>query len=144
MESLIDTHCHIHDSEYDFDIEEVLQNNSKQNIIAMICVGTCLRSSMEAINLSQQQDNCYASFGLHPHLAVRPLQELKVSFAALREAAFKDRQKGKLVAIGECGLDYFYHRQSDIRQRQLEMFEWHFCIGKRLGFAVNLPCSPGF
>ena len=135
MEDLIDSHCHIHDSEYDFLIDEVLKESEKQRIVAMICVGTNLRSSLEAIEFSFKQKNCYASFGLHPHLAVGSLEELKADFNLLRELAVKHHQSGRLIAIGECGLDYFYHQDAKIRQRQREMLNWHLELAQDL----NLP-----
>ena len=132
MEDLIDTHCHIHDSEYDFLIDAVLKGSLEKRIVSMICVGTNLRSSFEAAEFVESNTGCYASFGLHPHLAVRPIEALKEDFNSLKELAGKHIKKGRLVAIGECGLDYFYHHQEDIRQKQREIFSWHLQLAHDL------------
>ena len=138
MEPLIDSHCHIHDSEYDFLIDDVLRRAAAQNIRAMICVGTDGRSSREALAFSQKQPACWASLGLHPHTAVQPLSSLKESFAALAELARKNRPNKRLVAIGECGLDYFYHQDADIRQRQCQLFAWQLELAGELGLPLIL------
>lgn len=135
MKDLIDTHCHIHDSEYDFLTDQVLKAATSQKISAMICVGTNLRSSLEAIEFATIHKNCYASFGLHPHLAVQPLNELKDDFNRLKKLALKHKQSGRLVAIGECGLDYFYHKNLKIKERQKEIFKWQLELAQDL----NLP-----
>ena len=87
MEALIDTHCHIHDSEYDFLIEDVLKQASLEHIKAMICVGTDERSSHEALAFAQAESACRASLGLHPHLAAQSLEQLKTSFKTLSALA---------------------------------------------------------
>lgn len=135
MQALIDTHCHIHDSEYDFLIEDVLKDAKQAGVANMICVGTDLRSSFEALEFAQNQADCYASLGLHPHLAVQSLKELEIEFKALKELALINKANRKLVAIGECGLDYFYHSHEAIRQKQRTILAWHL----QLAQALDLP-----
>lgn len=132
MEALVDTHCHIHDSEYDFLINEVLRESRQAGIVAMVCVGTNLRSSAEAGALAAQHRDCYASLGLHPHLAINPLGDLERDFAALTRLAAKQATSGRLVAIGECGLDYHYHTDAAIRSRQRELLGWHLKLAAEL------------
>ena len=122
MEPLVDSHCHIHDSAYGFLAEEVLKEAARQRIAAMICVGTDGRSSREALGFCQDRPACWASLGLHPHLAVQASAELDAAFRALAELAGERRADRRLVAIGECGLDYFYHKDPAIRRRQSRLF----------------------
>lgn len=136
MEPLVDTHCHIHDSEYDFVVEDVLKGARAQAVRSMVCVGTDWRSSRQAWDFCSEQENCYASLGLHPHLAVQPLAELEEAFAKLRRLATDRRNSDKLAAIGECGLDYFYHQQPSVRQRQLELFRWQLQLARDLGLPL--------
>ncbi|MCY4010933.1 MAG: TatD family hydrolase [Candidatus Saccharibacteria bacterium] len=135
MTSLVDTHCHIHDSNYDFLIEDVLKQAQLNKIDAMICVGTDLKSSQEALDFCLKNPNCYASLGLHPHLGVKPLTELREMFKQLRQLSLDAQYKDKLVAIGECGLDYFYHHDSEIKARQKQIFQWQLNLAGEL----NLP-----
>ena len=130
MEALIDTHCHIHDSEYDLLQAEVLEQARAQGVGQLICVGTDLRSSQEAIDFALSNPGCYASFGLHPHLATQPLSDLKAQFQRLQKLVLEYKDKSLLVALGECGLDYFYHKDQQIRQRQQTLFSWHLDLAK--------------
>lgn len=96
---LIDTHCHIHESNYPLDVAQTLKKAKDADVGAMICVGTSEASSREAVAFVAKHPGTYASIGVHPH-------ETKEGYGALAElAANKD---AKLVAIGEIGLDYFY------------------------------------
>ncbi|MYB39791.1 TatD family deoxyribonuclease [Candidatus Saccharibacteria bacterium] len=130
MEPLVDTHCHIHDSEYDFIIDEVLAGAEEQGLAAMICVGTSLRSSFEAVEFAGRHGTCHAAVGIHPHAAAASEAELERDFSALTDLA--GRSRDRLVAVGECGLDYFYHSDPDVRRRQAELFRWHLKLAADL------------
>ncbi len=132
MEALIDTHCHIHDSEYDFLIEDVLKQASLEQIKAMICVGTDERSSHEALAFAQAESTCRASLGLHPHLATQSLEQLKTALKTLSTLAHSNSNQKCLVAIGECGLDYFYHKEEAIRERQRQLCAWQMDLAREL------------
>lgn len=99
--SLIDTHCHIHDSEFDFDATEVIERARRAGIESMICVGTSEFSSHQAIDLSLRESSVFASIGVHPHDAMGGYGEIDI-------LAKSHTSGGRLVAIGEIGLDYFY------------------------------------
>ena len=130
MEALIDTHCHIHDSDYDFLQEDVLKAAKAQKVVKLICVGTDLRSSKEAIDFALQNAGCYASFGLHPHLATQSLGALKEQFQRLKSLLAEYKKSQRLVALGECGLDYFYHRDSAVQDRQKTLFRWQLDLAQ--------------
>lgn len=100
---LVDTHCHIHDGDYPLAIDEVMLHAADQGVSRLICVGTDEKSSGQAVAFVQDKPNCWASIGLHPHDATAG----EASFAALA-ALFEHPAAQKIVAVGECGLDYFY------------------------------------
>lgn len=113
----IDTHCHIQsvDGEGeratrelwakggDLTSEQVIENAHASNVTRLICVGCDLPDSRLAIDFVQGRDNAWASIGIHPHEAKDYAndQDNQAEFAALAA-------KPKVVAVGECGLDYFY------------------------------------
>jgi TatD DNase family protein len=78
----IDNHCHL-------DVEH------------LVCVGVSLDRSRECIRLAEAHPSVSATVGLHPHDATDGTGEL----SGLAEAG---RDLGTVVAVGECGLDYFY------------------------------------
>ncbi|MEW6680262.1 MAG: TatD family hydrolase [bacterium] len=106
---LIDTHCHLDDSVYDEDREKIIE--TFEGII--INCGTRLDTSQSSIELSKKYKNIYPTAGLHPHYA----QEVDAKFY---EEFNRLLDNDKVVAIGECGLD-FYRNLSD-RKIQEEVF----------------------
>jgi TatD DNase family protein len=65
--TLVDTHCHIHESSYPLDADETVERARQAGVTQMICVGTNEQSSEEAIAFVQNRDGMYASIGVHPH-----------------------------------------------------------------------------
>ena len=128
---LIDSHCHIHDSDYDFVIDDVLKESRRSGLISLICVGTSVLTSRQAIELSRQELICRASVGIHPHSAENyTLSDLKLQVAQLKELANQFRDQ--IVAVGECGLDYHYHQTSSIRSRQQSLLKIQLELASQL------------
>lgn len=106
---LIDTHCHIHESDYSLPLAGVLERAAAAGVGKMICVGTSEKSSEDAIKFANQYDNLYVAVGVHPH-------DTKDGYSKIAEMA-----KQNVVAVGEIGLDYFYnHSPRDVQIRALE------------------------
>lgn len=107
---LIDTHCHIHSSDYKLNSEEAYKRAINGGVVKMICVGTSVEDSCLAVDFAPKHENIFASVGVHPH-------EAKHGIEGLKDLVAKDR----VVAIGEIGLDYFYsHSEHDV---QIAIFE---------------------
>ena len=137
MSVLIDSHCHIHDSDYDFVVNEVLEQAQQAQIAAMICVGTDVRSSAQAQAFCDQQDNCYYSLALHPHQVAKvDTKTLADQWQQIVTLAKSPKANGKLVAIGECGLDYFYHQDKQLMERQKQLLAWHLDLACQLKLPV--------
>jgi TatD DNase family protein len=124
MPEYIDIHSHINFRDYDSDREEVI-TRLKENNVWTITVGTELKSSIEAIELSRLHEGLFASIGLHPTDTASedfdPAQYEKLVV------------NPKVVAIGECGLDYFRLKgeSGDEKARQKKVFE------KQIEFALR-------
>lgn len=128
---LVDSHCHIHDPAYDFVVDEVLAAARQAGVGKMVCVGTDYQSSLAALEFAPAHEGCWSTVALHPHEAAKaPLADLKRQFQQLADRA-RARPAG-LVAIGECGLDYYYHRDDGVRQRQQVIFQWHLALAAEL------------
>jgi TatD DNase family protein len=104
--ALTDTHCHIHESSYK-DAEGAYERAQKAGVERLICVGTDESKSSEAVSFAQKHENTWASVGIHPHDASSGLPALK----SLEEQLIADKKvhRGNIIAIGECGLDFFYN-----------------------------------
>jgi len=115
---LIDTHCHIHMANYQLAPDAVIQSAGAAGVEQMICVGTDAADSQRAVAFVADKPSCRASVGLHPHDAKSGPKSLKL-IAALAA-------RPKVVAIGECGLDYYYqhspkNEQETALRNQIEL-----------------------
>ena len=106
----IDAHSHIQMKEFDRDRDAVLERMRAEGVGAIV-VGVDLESSRAAAALAEKHDFLWATIGLHPH------DNLKEVFSAgggsasggddrLIDAYRTLARHPKVVAIGECGLDY--------------------------------------
>ncbi len=110
----IDIHAHLNFPDYDADRGEVIAR-LKAAEIGVINVGTDLATSRAVVKLAEENENMWATVGVHPHAA-----EEATDFAALEDLA----KHPKVVAIGECGLDYFRLEVNDkaTKTKQRELF----------------------
>ena len=116
--NFIDTHCHIHSKDYSLDPETVIKGGLEVGISNAIVVGTDLEDSRLAVRFAQDHENLYSSIGIHPHEAkdyVHAPDKLK-DFASLAT-------EKKVVAVGECGLDYYYYHSPKEDQKQILEFQ---------------------
>lgn len=105
---LIDTHAHIH-MDYK-DVDEVIMRAGAAGVEQIITVGVDAADSERAVALAQAYDNVFATVGLHPHDAA-------LTDAALGQlAALVGRPR--VVAVGECGLDYYRNLASKSDQKR--------------------------
>jgi TatD DNase family protein len=119
---LIDTHCHIHESDYPLDITETLQHAKDNDVTELICVGTSFESSVRAVEFAKKYPQSYAAIGIHPHEAKDGWEKLATIL-----------EESPVVAIGEVGLDYFYNHSP--RETQIKALEWQI----DLALKHNLP-----
>lgn len=131
---LIDTHCHIHDSEfldkYQANPDDLLDAAREAGVVKCICVGTSVKSSREAIEFVSTREQCFASIALHPHeVAEYTDDELEDAMQSLE--LLIEQHQIRLVAIGECGLDYYYHTDEENRRRQQALFRRHIELALR-------------
>lgn len=117
-EPLIDTHCHIHFPDYPLDADEARQTAVEHGVTKLICVGCTLEDSRLGVEYVATRNNTWASIGLHPHEA----KQYVGNEAALDEFR-KLASRPKVVAIGECGLDYYYNHSLKTDQESLLRFQ---------------------
>lgn len=124
----VDTHCHIHDSEfnqkYDQSPEQIMAESVSEGVDTFVCVGTDDESSRQAVDFARSHPNCYATLAMHPHeVATYTDEQLDVYVQGFETLLATDGSK--IVAIGECGLDYFYHQDQEVRERQKTLLKRH-------------------
>jgi TatD DNase family protein len=115
---LIDSHAHIQGKEYSGEVEAVIERARAAGIEKIIAVGGAgdMSSNTDAIALAESFANVYATVGMHPHDAKDVGED---ELRALRELT----AHGKVVAIGETGLDYYYnHSPREVQRRVFKQF----------------------
>src|SRR5512139_3226385 len=100
---LIDTHCHLDWKAFDPDREAVIDRAVWAGVRRMITIGVDVPSSRRAIEIAEQHEAVYAAVGVHPN------DSTDFSAALLNEVRSL-AQHPKVVAIGEIGLDYYWHK----------------------------------
>ncbi len=109
-----DTHCHIHSADYPLLITEVDTHCRDVGVEYLLCVGTDAADSERAVQFVRDRAHSWATVGQHPHEAkygMEPLLKLR-SLVEVDASASREWRQRKIVAIGECGLDYFYGHSS--------------------------------
>lgn len=129
-----DAHCHIQFDGYDED-RDALISRMRDEEVGSLVVGVDMASSKKAVALAQSHGHLYASIGLHPNTA--GVQEFDVQeFETLAE-------DGKVVAIGECGLDYFRPENPEAaKQKQREVFQAHVDLAVKSGKPLMIHARP--
>lgn len=140
---LTDTHCHIHEAIENFfdhtetrarwqkagrvgSPDEIIADAKVDGVTRLVCVGTTLSDSQVAAVFVAQRAGCWASIGIHPHEAHTHLSEkAQADFAALAT-------KPKVIAVGECGLDYFYTHSPKEDQVKLLEFQMELALSHEL------------
>ena len=138
---LIDTHCHIQSVGLDkgelttrslwaktpeLSANSVIDAATLAGVEQMICVGCDLEDSILATEFVHNHRACFASIGIHPHEADHYVGQAKLnSFGELVD-------RPKVVAIGECGLDYFYNHSSKENQETVLKFQIELALKNNL------------
>lgn len=139
----VDTHCHIHDKEFDRDRDETIARASAAGVTVILTLGTDLASSTRARALADRYANVAqpSSAVVAPHVPQPPLAESPGRPAVLAAAgvhphdaqdatdadldALEDMARDPRVAVvGEIGLDFYRNlspreRQAEVLRRQL-------------------------
>src|SRR3989344_6482699 len=126
---LIDSHCHLTDLKFATDLGEVLKKAGSAGVGKIVCVGTNLEDSAQAIELTKKYSSIYASVGIYPDEKI--YGDVSRPESDFREDIVKLAKNKKVVAIGECGLDY----TASIKRKHEEQKE---LFRKQIGTAVQL------
>lgn len=126
----IDIHSHLNLSPL-LEIQNEVMERMKEKGVSTITVGTGLETSREAIRLADENDFLYATAGIHPNHEEDWSEEL--------EELSKNE---KVIAIGECGLDYFRNETEESKIRQKEIFKKHIELALKIGKPLMIHSRP--
>jgi TatD DNase family protein len=127
---LFDTHCHLNFKDFDNDRDEIigrcLDPSNPLGQVWIINVGADWETSQKAVEIAEKYDKgVYAAAALHPHNAGTE----KFNYKKYKNLA----ENSKVVAIGECGLDYqFCENDGKIQKLQQKIFKEHLKLAQEL------------
>ena len=125
--TLIDSHCHLNYEGLAERQDEVLDTARARGVAGFLNISTRQREWGEVIAVAERHDDVWASVGVHPHEAdAHP----DLGASALVEGSRHPR----VVAIGECGLDYYYDKSDRAAQR--ERFQAHIDAARQTGLPL--------
>ena len=112
---LVDSHCHLDFPDFALRLPELLGNMQANEVGCAVCIGVNLEDFPRVLALAESQPYLFATVGVHPEYtdAEEPDLERLVALA----------QHPKVIAIGETGLDYYWHKDKPEWQR--ERFRTH-------------------
>lgn len=136
--TLFDIHSHFNLEAFDRDLEEVVRRHQESRI-GTICVGVDIPTSKKALELSERFDNVYACIGLHPD---NVSEEGEFDYTMYKDLASNHR----VVAVGECGLDYFRIDSRDHvgKSNQKKAFQEQIQLALELNLPLMLHIRPSF
>jgi len=119
---LIDTHCHLSFKAFSDTWKEVADRAFERGVL-MICVSSQKDTSKKSIKIAQSHEGVFSAIGFHPTHS----QDEDFDF----EWFSKNAKEQKVVAIGECGVDFYHNegfdakdilfKQEDVLRRQIEI-----------------------
>ena len=125
--TLIDSHCHLNYEGLVERQDEVLSTARARGVRGFLNISTRQSEWAAIVATADRNDDVWATIGVHPHEAdAHP----DLGAAALIDAAAHP----KVVAIGECGLDYFYDKSD--RSAQRERFQAHIEAARATGLPL--------
>ena len=121
---LIDTHAHLDSLD---DLPGTLARARENGIGRIIAISSDLASSRDTVSISEKYENVFAAVGIHPHAAKTADSGVLKEIETLAGA-------GKVVAVGETGLDY--HHLNSEKDAQINSFAAHIGIAYRVGLPL--------
>jgi TatD DNase family protein len=150
--SCIDIHTHVNLARFDDDADVVVRRALDAGVW-MINVGTQLHTSRRAIELTHTySEGVYATVGLHPTHTSSSFHDAQETHGdhdadpgeVFDYALYKTlAQDPRVVAIGECGLDYYRTPTDEERNKQVEVFEQHIALANEVGKPLMLHLRSG-
>ena len=118
---LVDSHCHLDFPDLAGRLPEVLQRMQENQVDLAVCIGVNLEDFPLVLALAEGQKNLFATVGVHPEYTdvEEPTEERLATLAS----------HPKVIAIGETGLDYYWHK--DAPEWQRDRFRTHIRAARR-------------
>jgi TatD DNase family protein len=124
---MIDVHCHLEQEDYSSDRDEVIEK-CRQQLKAIITCCAHPRDFDLTIQLTEKYKGfIFATAGIHPQYVREVDEKQKEEFFELIK-----KNRDKIVAVGEVGLDFNWEKENEWREKQKQMFVEFIGLAKEL------------
>jgi len=133
---LVDVHAHLDHKLFNGKVAKVIENSKKNNVKAIITNGVNPATNRIALELAKKYDIVKAALGVYPIDSLNidmkkgfyPLKDNKVDVD--EEIKFIEKNKDKIVAVGEVGLDYYWDKEH--KDEQKKVFEKFIRLAEKI------------
>lgn len=144
---MIDIHTHLYWQSYDVDRDAVVVRAREAGVREMLVIGCTVKESKQAITVAEAYPDMYATVGVHPHEFNEKNAQSVVGNDEWIEQLRDLAQHEKVIAIGECGLDYYSHDKTktitgEQKATQKEGFLAQIGLAQELHLPLIIHCRP--
>lgn len=116
--NLFDSHAHYNDEKFDNDRKEIIEQTLKNGVSNFIVAGYNIESSKKALNIVKEYKELYSIVGISPNDIEDIKEDKDIDTNILKiEKLIKADGNGKIVAVGEIGLDYYWNKENKELQK---------------------------
>ena len=139
---MIDTHCHLsmvldENGIPDYNqINDILKQMKSNGVTHAITIGSNILDSRLSVEIANKYDNIYCAIGVHPE------EVENFNIDELEDLIKQNIDGGKLVAIGEIGLDYYWRK--DNKREQIEIFKKQIELAKKYTLPIVVHCREAY
>ena len=118
----VDAHIHLSDPEYEGRVGEIIEDARQSNVVALVSNSMNLRTSLLSLQLAEENPGfVFGAIGIHPWNVKTPSpNEVQDTVNLILQ---HNKRKGKIIAVGEIGLDYKYAKDGKIKELQREVLD---------------------
>lgn len=114
---LIDSHCHLPHAS--ISAKQLIDNAHNEGVVGLINIGTSISDNKSALKIAESFSNVYSTIAIYPHENMdKSLEDLKKHLEEMLTS-----NNGKIVAIGECGIDITEWKGGRSVEDQIKLFE---------------------
>ncbi len=118
---MIDTHCHLVDPQFVKDLNDVIERAKQAGLSKIVNAGYDVETSNKAVVMAREHEWLLPAVGIHPNeAAAESIKEMSRISEIL--------QGGRVIAIGETGLDFY--RDFSPHEAQKELFRMHVALAR--------------
>jgi TatD DNase family protein len=117
-------------------LDDILNQMKNNGVSDAITIGSNIEDSKVGVEIAKKYNNIYCAVGVHP-------EEVETFNAdELEDIVKMNLNDGKLVAIGEIGLDYYW--RNDNKEAQIQIFKHQIELAKKFNLPIVVHCRDAY